>query len=80
MTVTNAERTCTGPVGLQAAVDAEVAKYPQARSFVRPSGTEDVVRVYAEAETRGATDALAHAVSLAVFNLAGGVGSPPAKL
>lgn len=30
---------------MQAAVDAAVAKFSNARSFVRPSGTEDVVRV-----------------------------------
>ena len=42
----------TAPEGLQAAIDAIVAKFPQARSFVRPSGTEDVVRVYAEAATK----------------------------
>lgn len=29
------------------------------RSFVRPSGTEDVVRVYAEAASRGEADQLA---------------------
>lgn len=31
----------------------------QARSFVRPSGTEDIVRVYAEAATQADADALA---------------------
>ena len=41
----------TAPAGLQAAIDALVAAVPQGRSFVRPSGTEDVVRVYAEAAT-----------------------------
>jgi len=29
-----------------------VANYKRGRSFVRPSGTEDVVRVYAEAATK----------------------------
>ena len=37
------------PVGLQARIDELVKKYDGSRSFVRPSGTEDVVRVYAEA-------------------------------
>lgn len=40
------------PEGLQAAIDSAVAPYPEGRSFVRPSGTEDVVRVYAEADSR----------------------------
>lgn len=33
------------------------------RAFVRPSGTEDVVRVYAEADTQEAADELAARVS-----------------
>lgn len=49
---TDAERRTVSPVGLQEAIDSLVKKYRQARSFVRPSGTEDVVRVYAEAETQ----------------------------
>lgn len=40
------------PAGLQEAIDSLVKKHKKARSFVRPSGTEDVVRVYAEAETQ----------------------------
>lgn len=47
----NAERECLTPVGLQSAIDQVVLKYPCGRSFVRASGTEDVVRVYAEAST-----------------------------
>ena len=42
------------------------------RSFVRPSGTEDVVRVYAEAATQEAADALAVTVAAAVRRLLGG--------
>ena len=53
---TDAERKLTEPKGLQAKVDAAVAKYQQGRSFVRPSGTEDCVRVYAEAATRAEAD------------------------
>lgn len=49
---TDAERRLTKPDGLQAKIDALVAKYPEGRSFVRPSGTEDCVRVYAEAGAR----------------------------
>ncbi len=47
------------------------------RAFARPSGTEDVVRVYAEAETQEQADALARAVARLVHSLAGGVGDPP---
>uniref|UniRef100_A0A669EB56 Phosphoacetylglucosamine mutase n=1 Tax=Oreochromis niloticus TaxID=8128 RepID=A0A669EB56_ORENI len=49
---TDAERRAVTPAGLQEAIDNLVKKYRQARSFVRPSGTEDVVRVYAEADTQ----------------------------
>lgn len=57
----DAERTLTEPAGIQAQIDAIVAKYPRGRSFVRPSGTEDCVRVYAEAEHDA--DGLAQAVA-----------------
>lgn len=48
---TDAERKCVSPQKLQEEIDKVVSRYPKGRSFVRPSGTEDVVRVYAEAET-----------------------------
>ncbi|CAK6962165.1 phosphoacetylglucosamine mutase [Scomber scombrus] len=77
---TDAERRAVSPAGLQETIDSLVKKYRLARSFVRPSGTEDVVRVYAEAETQESTDTLAHEVSLAVYRLAGGVGDEPKPL
>jgi phosphoglucomutase len=40
----------------------------------RPSGTEDVVRVYAEAATRDQADELAYEVLAITHRLAGGVG------
>lgn len=43
----------------------------------RPSGTEDIVRVYAEADTQANANRLALQVASAVYQLAGGVGSPP---
>lgn len=51
ITTTDAERKCVQPANLQDGIDAAVKKYTKGRSFVRPSGTEDVVRVYAEAAT-----------------------------
>ncbi|KAJ2343255.1 hypothetical protein IWW50_001390 [Coemansia erecta] len=76
---TNAEQTLTSPAGLQNVVDALVAKFPRGRSFVRPSGTEDAVRVYAEAATRSDCDQLAYSVAGAVFDKAGGRGERPAE-
>lgn len=55
---TNAERTCIEPEGLQLAIDKLINNNKYSRSFVRPSGTEDIVRVYAEAETQKDADDL----------------------
>lgn len=74
---TDAERRCVKPDGLQEEINALVMKYKRGRSFVRPSGTEDVVRVYAEAATQEETNKLAAEVSRKVFELAGGVGTIP---
>ncbi|KAH8298620.1 hypothetical protein KR018_001665 [Drosophila ironensis] len=71
---TDAERKCVKPEGLQAEIDKVVANYKRGRSFVRPSGTEDVVRVYAEASTKEDTESLAYEVGILVQKLAGGVG------
>ena len=62
---------------MQEAINALVAAVPRGRAFVRPSGTEDAVRVYAEAETREATDQLAKQVAEVVYDMAGGVGPRP---
>lgn len=59
---TNADQQLVEPEGLQAQVDRLVAAVPGARAFVRPSGTEDIVRVYAEATDRTAAERLAHAI------------------
>ncbi|KAJ8966110.1 hypothetical protein NQ317_011015 [Molorchus minor] len=77
ITTTDAERICATPEGLQEEINALVVKYNKGRAFVRPSGTEDIVRVYAEAATRKDADKLAAEVALKVFQLAGGVGNPP---
>ena len=47
------------------------------RCFVRPSGTENAVRVYAEAATQDAADALASEAAALLHKLCGGVGDPP---
>ncbi|KAJ2476615.1 hypothetical protein IWW56_004812 [Coemansia sp. RSA 2131] len=76
---TNAEQTLTSPDNLQPFIDSLAAKFPRGRSFVRPSGTEDAVRVYAEAATRTDCDQLAYSVAGAVFDRAGGRGDRPAE-
>lgn len=73
----DAERRVVQPEGLQARVDEEVSRVAKGRSFLRASGTEDCVRVYAEAATREAADALAQAVAGLVFE-GHGKGERPA--
>jgi phosphoacetylglucosamine mutase len=55
-TTADAERRLVTPAGLQEKIEALMAKYQLGRTFVRPSGTEDCVRVYAEAATRVEAD------------------------
>lgn len=62
----DAERRLEEPKGVQELIDALVSKYKQGRSFARASGTEDAVRVYAEAATRGEADDLASKVASVV--------------
>lgn len=50
------------PAALQDAIDAAVAAVPRGRAFVRPSGTEDCVRFYAEAADEASAKALLAAV------------------
>ncbi|KAK6059602.1 phosphoglucomutase/phosphomannomutase protein [Cooperia oncophora] len=51
------------PEGVQEQINALVAKYNGARAFVRPSGTENIVRVYAEAETSEEASALGQSIA-----------------
>lgn len=60
---TDAERKLESPPGAQTQIDALVGKYKNGRSFARASGTEDAVRVYAEAATKGEADDLAAKVA-----------------
>ncbi|KAJ3391055.1 Phosphoacetylglucosamine Mutase [Entophlyctis sp. JEL0112] len=72
-----ADTELSHPEGLQAKIDAVVETVSLGRCFVRPSGTEDIVRVYAEAATREETDRLAFTVCGIVFDGYGGVGERP---
>ncbi|XP_021765712.1 phosphoacetylglucosamine mutase-like [Chenopodium quinoa] len=59
----NAETIVVQPAGIQDAIDTATAKYHHGRCFIRPSGTEDVIRVYAEATTQEEADNLASDVA-----------------
>jgi phosphoacetylglucosamine mutase len=72
------ETRATRPKELQDALDEAMAKVSGGRCFVRPSGTENVVRVYAEATTSQDADALASKVAVLVHTLCQGTdGEPP---
>nr|CAH8870396.1 unnamed protein product [Trichobilharzia regenti] len=82
--VTWDEKSITNPVELQVAIDEAIKQVDKSfgnigisRAFVRPSGTENAVRVYAESYTHEATDWLAATVSVLTYQLAGGVGPQP---
>lgn len=57
--------------------DKLVDKIGTSRAFVRPSGTEDTVRIYAESYTHEATDWLSATIALITYRLAGGIGPQP---
>ncbi|KAL9000923.1 MAG: hypothetical protein Q9188_005569 [Gyalolechia gomerana] len=67
----DAERKLESPPGVQAQIDAAVGKFKNGRSFARASGTEDAVRVYAEAATRSETEDLAQKVATIVRQAGG---------
>ena len=73
----NADQKLLNPPGLQSKLDDIIRLYPSGRAFVRPSGTEDVVRVYAEAEMQTQADDLASKICDLVYDYAGGVGPRP---
>jgi len=68
----DAERRLVSPPGLQTKIEELVRRYQGGRAFVRPSGTEDVVRVYAEAAVRSQADELAFRVAGLVYDETGG--------
>lgn len=70
------ETRATRPAELQAALDRAMTDIP-GRCFVRPSGTENVVRVYAEAKTSQDADNLASKAAQLVHDLCDGVGTVP---
>ncbi|AAZ12869.1 phosphoacetylglucosamine mutase, putative [Trypanosoma equiperdum] len=80
ITNTQDERRALTPPGLQEAIDAAVAAANEAtpssatvaRAFARPSGTEPIVRVYAEAATHAVSSKLANDVEEIVRRFCGG--------
>jgi phosphoacetylglucosamine mutase len=74
---TEDETRIISPASLQEEIDRLVhAAGVHARAFVRPSGTEDAARVYAEASTREKANQLAFEVAAAAWRAVGKPGSP----
>ncbi|KAJ1425282.1 hypothetical protein B484DRAFT_397966 [Ochromonadaceae sp. CCMP2298] len=65
------ETSLIRPKGMQKALKAAMGTVPQGRCFVRPSGTEDVVRIYAEAGTQAGADRLAQMAEEIIHNKLG---------
>lgn len=78
ITTTDCDRKVGKPATLKEAIEKLVSG-EGCRAFVRPSGTEDVVRVYAEAPVGldGKAREMAVEISRAVFDHCGGVGERP---
>eukprot|EP00178_Gracilaria_changii_P023478 TRINITY_DN7101_c0_g1_i1.p1 TRINITY_DN7101_c0_g1~~TRINITY_DN7101_c0_g1_i1.p1 ORF type:complete len:545 (-),score=75.17 TRINITY_DN7101_c0_g1_i1:2965-4599(-) len=72
------DRTVKEPDALRTAIK-EITSRNGCRGFVRPSGTEDVVRIYAEAPVGGEELAMdmAMRISQTVYDNCGGIGSRP---
>jgi phosphomannomutase len=72
----DAERQLVSPKGLQSKIDDFVRRYDGGRSFVIPSGTEDVVRVYAEAAIKSQADGTWYFLFMNCANVMGRAGFP----
>lgn len=89
ITTNDNETAATSPAALQKALQSAMdamaleentSSGPKPRCFVRPSGTEDAVRVYAEANSQSGADSLASEAMMLIYKLCGGVGAPPQPL
>ncbi|WUR03825.1 phosphoacetlyglucosamine mutase [Vairimorpha necatrix] len=73
---TNEQNKVITPGNLQEKINEEVEK-SQGRGFVRPSGTEDLVRVYAECANQKDADILALKIAQHVYDICDGIGKHP---
>ena len=75
------ESICLQPLTVQPllenAMNVTTNGIENGRCFIRPSGTEDIVRVYAEAKTRTDADKLALIASQIVYDECNGIGERP---
>lgn len=62
---------------IQKKIDEQILLFKGSRAFVRPSGTEDLIRVFAESPTESHCDKLALNVAQIVYDNCEGVGPHP---
>lgn len=67
----DSETACVKPIELQNEINNLCKAVKNGRGFVRPSGTEDVVRIYAEADTQEHADKLADDIMAAAKKILG---------
>jgi len=67
--VSEDETRCVSLPELQLILDQAMSRVESGRVFVRPSGTENVIRVYAEAKTQQDADLLAQIAKQAIEDL-----------
>ncbi len=60
------ESRLTEPLALQRFIDKVVGECEYGRAFVRPSGTEDILRLYVEAGTFHDVDAIANSILMEI--------------
>lgn len=77
ITCNSNESCCLQPASVQPLLQTAMQEVTKGRTFIRPSGTEDVVRVYAEAASREEADSLANAAARIVYDICAGVGDRP---
>jgi phosphoacetylglucosamine mutase len=77
ITCNDNETMCMEPTVVQPQLQEAMDCVTMGRTFVRPSGTEDIVRVYAEASTRDEADRLAVRAAQIVYDCCDGVGDRP---
>lgn len=63
------ESRLISPIELQTQIDEIIGSESKARLFVRPSGTEDVIRIYVEAKTKESALELSLRVKNVIMNL-----------
>ncbi len=63
------EQRCISPISIQNTIDKLIYEYPNSRCFVRPSGTENVVRLYVESQNIENVEFIANKLASEIENI-----------